>query len=146
MHLHTHRCVRLRHNFRKGAPPRKREVDRAHREYIPRFIYVNLYLYVILCVHIRNWIGRRHDLSTGGHSASVCLLARLAPPPRSVPCACVLVSPLYYEPSMQICIHNRRYIVIIRTSILIAVSDAAATFESAPLRKSGTFKAPTKNV
>jgi len=40
---------------------------------------------------------RRRTLSTGGHSASGSLLARLAPPPRSVPSACVLVCSLYYN-------------------------------------------------
>ena len=41
------------------------------------------------------------ELCTVCHSASRPLLARLAPPPRSVPSARVLVSPLYYEPSVR---------------------------------------------
>ena len=37
------------------------------------------------------------------HRGPQCLLTltRSTSPPRSVPCACVLVSPLYYKPSVK---------------------------------------------
>ena len=56
-----------------------------------------IYTIINCCCRLR----RRRALSTGGHSASLSLLVRLAPP-RSVLSACVLVSPLYHKPSVSV--------------------------------------------